>query len=69
MVSAVQTQSPTNSPSTVSERSDDLLLPPSPIAQARNPNYVQLNVQQTQVPPPVHDDRVQYAQIEHQDKL
>ena len=69
MVAAVQTHSPTNSPSTVSERSDDLLLPPSPPAPARSPNYVQLNVQQTQVPPPANDDHVQYAQIEHQDKM
>ena len=68
-VSAVLTQSPTNSPSTVSERSDDLLLPPSPPAQARSPNYAQLNVKQTQVPPLANDDHVQYAQIEHQDKM
>ena len=68
-VSAVLNQSPTNSPSTVSKRSDDLLLPPSPPAQARSPNYAQLNVKQTQVPPLANDDHVQYAQIEHQDTM
>ena len=60
--------SPTSS---VSERSDDLLLPPSPPVPASRPNlvYEQVDVQQTQVPPPAHDDHVQYAQLKHQDKM
>ena len=70
----IQTQttySPSSSPSTISGRSDDLLLPPSPPVPASRPNlvYTQVNVQQTQVPPPANDDHVQYAQIKQQDKM
>ena len=48
-----------------------LALPPSPPVPASRPNlvYEQVDVQQTQVPPPAHDDHVQYAQIKHQDKM
>ena len=74
MAPKVQTQtsySPTNSHSTVSGRSDDILLPPSPPVPASRPNlvYEQVDVQQTQVPPPAHDDHVQYAQLKQQDKM
>ena len=74
MALKVQTQtsnSPTGSPSTVSGESDDLALPPSPSVQASRPNlvYEQVDVQQTQVPPPAHDDHVQYAQLKQQDKM
>ena len=70
MVPEVQTQtsySPSNSASTISGRSDDLLLPPSPPVPASRPNlvYTQVSVQQTQVPPPANDDHVQYAQLKH----
>ena len=70
-IQAHTSYSPTSSPSTVSGRSDDLLLPPSPPAPARSPNmvYAHINVQQTQVPPPAHDDHVQYAQLKQQDKM
>ena len=62
--------SPTSLHSTVSGRSDELLLPPSPPVPASRPNlvYEQVDVQQTQVPPPAHDDHVQYAQLKHQTK-
>ena len=63
--------SPTSLHSTVSGRSDELLLPPSPPVAASRPNlvYEQVDVQQTQVPPPAHDEHVQYAQLKHQDKM
>ena len=66
MAPEIQTQtsySPTSSTSTVSGRSDDLLLPPSPPVPASRANL------QTQVPPPANDDHVQYAQIKQQDKM
>ena len=74
MAPEIQTQttySPSSSPSTVSGRSDDLLLPPSPPVPASRQNlvYAQVNVQQTQVPPPANDDHVQYAQLKQQDKM
>ena len=74
MVPKVQTQktsySPTSSTSTISEGSEDRLLPPSQVPASR-PNlvYAQVNVQQTQVPPPANDDCVQYAQLKQQDKM
>ena len=68
-IQAHTSYSPTSLHSTVSGRSDDLLLSPSPPAPARSPNmvYAHINVQQTQVPPPANDDHVQYAQIKQQD--
>ena len=75
MVPKVQTQttsySPTSSTSTISGGSEDRLLPPSPQVSASRPNlvYTQVNVQQTQVPPPANDDCVQYAQLKQQDKM
>ena len=68
---ALQVYSPTSLHSTVSGRSDELLLRPHPPVVASRPNlvYEQVDVQQTQVPPPVHDDHVQYAQLKHQDKM
>ena len=70
-VAALQAYSPTSLHSTVSGESDDLLLPPSPPVPASRPNlvYEQVDVQQTQVSPPAHDDHVQYAQLKHQDKM
>ena len=63
--------SPTSSPSTVSRRSDDLLLPPSPPVPASRPPlvYAQPYVKQIQVPPPSNDDPVQYAQLKQQDTM
>ena len=74
MVPKVQTQtsySPTSSTSTISGGSEDRLLPPSPQVPASRPSlvYAQVNVQQTQVPPPANDDCVQYAQLKQQDKM
>ena len=52
---------------TDSEGSNDHLLQPSPLAPVL---YAQVDpVKQTQVQRPANDDPVQYAQIEHQDKL
>ena len=74
MAPEVQAQtlySPKTSASTISGRSDDLLLPPSPPVPASRPNlvYTQVNVQQTQVHPPANDDHVQYAQLKQQDEM
>ena len=44
-----------------SSHSDD------PLLQSRPLVYTQVNMQQTQVPPPANDDHVQYAQITQQD--
>ena len=57
---------------TDSEGSNDNLLLPSPPAPMKGQHlvYAQLEaIKQTQVQPPANDDNVQYAQIEHQDKL
>ena len=63
MAPKVQTQtSHSRIASSVSGGSDDP-------ASRSNPVYAQINVQQTQVPPPAHDDHVQYAQLKHQDKM
>ena len=54
------------------DHSGDLLLQSSPLSPVGSPHlvYAQLgSVKQTQVQPPANDDPVQYAQIEHQDKL
>ena len=69
--SADSADSATSSSSSDSGGSGDPLLPPSPSVPAGSQNlvYAQLNVKQTQVQPPANDDLVQYAQIEHQDKL
>ena len=70
---AVQVASHSESSSiTDSEGSNDQLLQPTPPAPVGSPHlvYAQVNpVKQTQVQPPTNDDPVQYAQIEHQDKL
>ena len=70
-IQTLTSYSPSSSPSTISGGSDDLLLPPSPPVPASRQNlvYTQVNVQQTQVPPPANDDHVQYAQIKQQDKM
>ena len=76
--STESTDSAISSSSTGSGGSGDPLLPPSSPASAlshipppKSPQllYAQVNVQQTQVPPPANDDHVQYAQLKQQDKM
>ena len=57
-----------SSSSTGSGGSGDPLIQSSP-AGSSHLVYAHLNVKQTQIQPPSNDDTVQYAQIEHQDKL
>ena len=74
--STESTDSAASSSSTGSGGSGDSLLPPSSPASAlshmpppKSPQllYAELNVQQTQVPPPANYDDVQYAQIKQQE--
>lgn len=76
--STESTDSATSLSSTGSGGSGESLLPPTTSASAPSHTapakssqllYAQLNVKQTQVSPPANDDHVQYAQIEHQDKM
>ena len=62
----VQAQTSNSPTSSVSGESDDLAPPSPPVP---NLVYEQVDVQQTQVPPPADDDHVQYAQLKHQDKM
>ena len=64
-------ESAMSSSSSDSDGAGDPFLPHSPSVPAGSQNlvYAQLNVKQTQVQPPANDDLVQYAQIEHQDKV